>query len=135
MSMLQEFLNTNQISDVTEEVIVSERIKDDKGNMLKFKIRALNETELEEVNKFSFKSGKRGKVDFNVNKYNRLIVVKGTLDPNFEDAKSIKQVGCITPEDYIKKVLLPGEIATLSEQIQQLSGFKDLEELIEEAKK
>ena len=63
-----------------------------------------------------------------------MLVILGTVDPNFEDAVSVKELGLVTPEDYVKAVLLPGEIEALGESILNLSGFKDMEELRQEAK-
>ncbi|GMQ57074.1 hypothetical protein AN1V17_14690 [Vallitalea sediminicola] len=134
MSSLQAFLNENIIDNITGAVLVSNRFKDKKGSLLKFKIRAITDSEMSDIQKICMRTGKKGKVDFDVSKFNRLIAIKGTVDPKFEEADSIKSVGCVTPEDYIKKVMLPGEIATLSDQIQTLSGYTDLEELKEQAK-
>ncbi|MCT4542824.1 MAG: hypothetical protein N4A63_04735 [Vallitalea sp.] len=134
MSNLQAFLNENTIDNITEDVLVSNRFKSDTKDLLKFTIRAITDSEMSEIQKICMRTGKKGKVDFDISKFNRLIAIKGTANPNFEDAKSIKSIGCITPEDYIKKVMLPGEIATLSEQIQTLSGYMDIEDLKEQAK-
>ena len=44
-------------------------------------------------------------------------------------------MGVLTPEDAIKKSLLPGEIVNLVGFIQELSGFdKDTDELKDEVK-
>lgn len=135
MSTLQEFLNSNPVDDLTEEVPVSARIKDKEGNVLKFKIKALSGPEFEDIRKRSTEIKKKGKVEFNAQRFNNTLVINNTLEPNFKDAESIKQLGCVYPEDYLNKVLLPGEIATLSEHIQRLSGFDvDMDTLVEEAK-
>lgn len=138
MSSLQEFLNNNPVDNLTAEVVVSERFRDKNGNILKFKIKAMTNEEFEEIRKaamrVSFSKGKRS-LDFDVRRFNELIVINNTVDPNFKDAESIKKLGCVTPEQYLNKVLLAGEIAELAQQIQKLSGFgKDMDELVEEAK-
>ncbi|QUI25520.1 XkdN-like protein [Vallitalea pronyensis] len=134
MSQLQAFLNNHVVEDIQADVFVSKRFKDEKGELLQFKIRAITDSQMSEIQKICMRTGKKGKVDFDVSKFNRLIAIKGSVEPQFEDAQSIKSVGCVTPEDYIKKVMLPGEIATLAEQIQTLSGYTDLEDLKEQAK-
>lgn len=136
MSTLQEFLNANPVDNLTAEVVVSDRFKDSEGNILKFKIRAMSGDEFEECRKKSMTitGGKRRNVELNLGKLNAAIVISCTLEPNFKDAESIQKLGCATPEQYLNRVLLPGEIVELSSQIQQLSGFKDMDELIEEAK-
>lgn len=135
MSTLQDFLNSNPVEGLTEDVAVSSRFKDAEGNLLKFKIKAMSGPEFEDIRKRSTTILKKGKVEFNAQRFNNACVINNTVEPSFKDAESIKKLGCSTPEEYLNKVLLPGEIATLSEHIQKLSGFEtDMEELVEEAK-
>ncbi|MNU85100.1 Phage XkdN-like protein [compost metagenome] len=135
MTTLQEFLNANPVEGLTEEVPVSPRFKDKEGNLLKFKIKALSGPEFEDVRKRSMEIRKKGKIEFNAQRFNNTLVINNTLEPNFKDAESIKKLGCATPEDYLNKVLLPGEIVTLAGCIQSLSGFDvDMDDLVEEAK-
>jgi hypothetical protein len=62
-------------------------------------------------------------------------VLNHTIEPNFKDADSIKKAGCQSPEQFLYRSLLAGEIAELAQQISALSGFdKDMEETVEEAK-
>lgn len=134
MSQLQAFLNANGTSSIDEKVIISDRFKGENGKLMEFTIRALSDDQMEEINKACQKFGKKGKVDFDTSKFNRMVSIAGSKDPNFRDAESIKTVGVVTPEDYIKKVLLPGEITHLADAILKLSGYQDMEELREEAK-
>lgn len=133
---LQAFLNANPVDNLTDEVAISDRFKDKDGKLLKFKIKAMGSDEFEDLRKKSMRvtTGKRRNVELDLRTFNNAIVIGFTLEPNFKDAESIKQLGCTTPEQYLNKVLLPGEISELSNQIQQLSGFKDMDELVEEAK-
>lgn len=131
---LQEFLNSNPVDGLVEEVAVSERFKDEKG-IIKFKVKALTNNQFEEIRKKCMTMKKAGKVEFNTGKFNNSIVIANTIEPNFKDAESIKKLGCTTPEQYLNKVLLAGEIVELSQQIQKISGFnQDMDELVEEAK-
>ena len=135
MSQLQDFLNNNSIEEMIEEVPISERFKDKQGNYLKFKIANIPMDEYKDIQKACTKISKKGMAEFDSVSFSEKIVIKGTLDPNFKDAESIKSKGCNTPEQYLKKVLKTGEIIKLSERILILSGFDNsLEELIEEAK-
>ncbi len=132
---LQEFLNSNPVDNLIEEVAVSERLKDKEGKIMKFKVKALTNTQFEEIRKKCMTMKKGGKVEFDAGKFNDSIVIANTIEPNFKDAESIKKLGCITPEQYLNKVLLAGEIVELSKQIQAISGFdQDMDELVEEAK-
>lgn len=132
---LQDFLNSNPVDGLTEEVVISSRFKDAEGNLLKFKIKAMTGSEFEDIRKRSTTILKKGKVEFNAQRFNNTIVINNTMDPNFKDAESIKKLSCASPEEYLNKVLLPGEVAALTEHIQRLSGFDvDMEELVDEAK-
>jgi hypothetical protein len=134
MSKLQDFLNSNIDCKVEEEIYVSDRFKDEKGKSLKFKVSSISEDENNEIQRKCTKHGKKGKIDFDTAKFKRLIAIEGTIDPCFKDAESLNKVGTTDPERYISKVLLPGEIAIISEKVLELSGFQDTEELKEEAK-
>lgn len=134
MSKLTDFLLNNTVENLTEEVIVSDRFKVD-GEILKFKIKAVNPDEFSDLQKQCTKVGKKGKVNFDSKMFNEQLIINYTVDPNFKEAEVVKKAGCMTPEQLVNKVLLAGEVATLVEEISALSGFdKDLEELREEAK-
>lgn len=134
MSKLTDFLLNNTVENLTEEVIVSDRFKVD-GEILKFKIKAVNPDEFSDLQKQCTKVGKKGKVNFDSKMFNEQLIINYTVDPNFKNAEVVKKAGCMTPEQLVNKVLLAGEVATLVEEISALSGFdKDLEELREEAK-
>lgn len=137
MSKLQEFLNTHPVDQVTQEVIISDRFKDENGKLIKFKIKAATNAEYENARKkaMAIRAKKNSTVEFDSKKFNESLVIDNTLDPDFRDAGSIKVTGTISPEGYLNKVLLSGEVNTLAEKILELSGFnKDMDEEIEEAK-
>lgn len=139
MSELQAFLNAHPIAGLTDEVAISERFKGPDGRVLKFKIKVLTHQEFEAYRRQSMtisadKKGTR-RVDLDSAKFNSLVVINHTVDPNFKDAASIQALGCQTPEEYLNKVLLPGEIVDLANAILRLSGFdEDMDELVEQAK-
>lgn len=136
MSQLQDFLN-QVTSEVTDEVVISDRFKDKNGKRLKFKIKAMSYDQYEEARRLAtiMPRRKKDRMDFDGKKFNDKIIVDNTLDPNFKDAESLKAKGCTTPEQYLHKTLLPGEINELANKISELSGFdKEIDEDIEEAK-
>jgi hypothetical protein len=135
MSTLQDFLNAHPIDGLTDEVVVSSRFKDKDGKLLKFKIKAMTNKTFDDLRKRYTRVGKGRKVEFDAQGFNNAVVIEHTLDPDFKDAASIQKLGCSTPEEYLNKVLLPGEIATLADKISELSGFDvDMDTLVEEAK-
>lgn len=132
---LQEFLNNNVVEGMTKEVAISDRFRDESGDLLKFKISAMTRKQHEEARKKATKIDKKGNQTFDNNKFETDIVINNTVYPNFKNAESLKAVGVNTAEEYIDKVLLSGEIVRLADEIVGFSGFKkDINELIEEAK-
>lgn len=134
MSTLQDFLNANPIDNLTEEVVVSDRFKDQEGNVLKFKIKVMTNQTFTEFRKRATKTKGR-KVEFDADAFHMGIVIEHTVEPDFKNAESLRKLGCTSPNQYVEKVLLPGEIVELAAQIQKLSGFEvEMEDLVEEAK-
>jgi hypothetical protein len=123
-STLQEFLNAHPIDGLTDEVVVSPRFKDKDGNILKFRIKAMTNHTFDDLRKRYTRVGKGRKVEFDVQGFNKTVVIEHTLDPNFKDAESIKKLGCTTPEEYLSRVLLPGEVATLAQKIFRAQRFR-----------
>ncbi|NGQ95502.1 hypothetical protein G3578_10090 [Brevibacillus sp. SYP-B805] len=58
-------------------------------------------------------------------KMNMLIVAEGCVDPNFSDPRALEKYKASDAADCVKKALLAGEIAKLSNEILSLSGFDD----------
>lgn len=130
MSALLDFLTENPIDNVTEKVTVSQRLK-----AYPFTIRAMTSPEFSDYQKAATSFGRHKKVDFNTAKFSELVVLNHTVEPNFRNAESIKKAGCLTPEQFLYKSLLAGEISELSQHISELSGFdNDMEDLVEEVK-
>lgn len=132
---LQEFLNKNRVDGLTKEVAISNRFRDEKGELLKFKIKAITRSEYVESRKKAAKTDKKGNVIFDESKFEIDIIINNTVYPNFKDSQSLKETGASTASEYIEKVLLAGEIVELSGAIIDFSGFNnDIKLLIEEAK-
>ncbi|MBN2980112.1 phage tail assembly chaperone [Cohnella algarum] len=133
-SSLQDFLNANPVDNLTEEVVVSPRFKDQDGNPLKFRIKAMTNKVFDDLRKRHTRVKGR-KSEFDAGAFNLSVVIGHTLEPSFKDAASLQKLGCDTPEEYVERVLLAGEVTTLVNEIQKLSGFDiDMADLVEEAK-
>lgn len=128
MSKLSEFL-AKRDTNITDEVAISATIP------FKFKIRALNSDEYTTLQKECAKISKKGRSEFDSKRFNEQVILTACVDPDFKIAEDVKAAGCMTPSQYLNKVLLPGEQTNLVQAISFLSGFdKDLEELKGEAK-
>ena len=119
---LSEFLIKNPVNNFTKEVYVSSRFVDEQGNKIPFKIKAMSGEAYASYRKQALSITKNG-VEFDTKKFNELIVINQTVDPNFREADAIKAAGCVTPEQYMYRSLLAGEIDALAAKISELSGF------------
>ncbi len=119
---LSEFLIKNPVNNLTKEVYLSDRFVDENGNKIPFKIKAMSGDEYASYRKQALKVTKNG-VDFDTKKFNEAVIINNTVEPNFRDAESIKAAGCITPEQFMYRCLLAGEIDALASKISELSGF------------
>lgn len=135
MTALTDFLLANPVNTIEKEVAVSKRIVDEQGNLLKFKIKPmLNEQYLDYQNQCTVPK-KGGKIEFNTKRFNQLIILNHTVEPNFRSSELLQQANCTTPEQLLNRMLLAGEIQVLSEQIRIISGFEDsLDDLVDEVK-
>jgi len=131
MSDLQDFLALPDVSDITKEIYINEQF----GT---FKVKPATEEQWSNYrNRCRSKIGKKG-VDFNVSKFNLLVVAGHIIEPNFSDAEFLSQVGCSTAGEFIARKFLPGIIQDIADKIAAISGFdaedNDINEKIEEAK-
>lgn len=125
---LEDFLTLPDVDNIEEEVYVSERLG-------KFKVKAMTADEHGAYLKMARLKAKKGEIGFDSARFNLLVVAGQTVYPDFKNAELLKKANCATATDFIKKKLLAGEIAELSEQICRISGFDiDINEDIEEAK-
>lgn len=129
MGSLQDFLLEASVEECTKDIPVSERLK---GNT--FKIRAMSNEQYKRFQKLCI-SQRNGKRHFDDGRMKEMMVVECVVEPNFNEAAWIKKAGCVTPEQLVNKILLPGEIERIVNEISVLSGFgHDLEQAIDEAK-
>jgi hypothetical protein len=139
MSEFSAFFAQNADTDVVEEVIVSERFKNKDGKSIPWKIRALTESENEQLRKACTKRTKqRGGAITNETdstEYAAKLMVTSIVYPNLKDAELQNSYGVMGAEELLRKMLLAGEYSNLFLKVQELTGFdQDLNELVEEAK-
>ena len=133
MNKLQEFLSKQDISSMTQTLNIGGRLKD-----FELTVKPLQGSQYNDYQKLCIENaGSVKKRSFNTKKFNELIVINCTAEPNFKDADFQKANG-IQDGDAAKlmyKVLLAGEISFLAESILKLSGFdRDIEEEMDEVK-
>ena len=86
-----------------------------------FNLRALTWTRVADIRKF-------GDEDMNVH-----IVLAGVTSPDLRSEALLNKYGATTPDDLVKKMLLPGEIDEIALMIERLSGYRT--PMLEEVKK
>lgn len=137
MSSLQAFFAQNVKSDIVEEFVVSERFKDENGKPIPWKIRALTEAENVEIRKSATKHVKvRGQYipQLDPEEYISKLIAASVVFPNLKDAELQKSYGVIGAEELLRKMLLPGEYGKLAQKVQEINGFEDIQELVDEVK-
>jgi hypothetical protein len=139
MSSLKAFFAQNAVSEIVEEFVVSERFKDESGKPIPWKIRALSESENEEIRKAStqYVKGKGGQriPETKPELYLAKIAAASVVFPDLKDAELQKSYGVIGAEELLKKMLLAGEYASLIQKVQEINGFdRDINELVDEVK-
>jgi len=137
MNSLQAFFAQNVQSDIVEEFVVSERFKDENGKPIPWKIRALTEAENVEIRKSATKHVKvRGQYipQLDPEEYISKLIAASVVFPNLKDAELQKSYGVIGAEELLRKMLLPGEYGKLAQKVQEINGFEDIQELVDEVK-
>ena len=130
MSKLSAFLNPESIQE-EREVIISDRFKDEKGNQAPFKIRAMSQAENDQNVKLCTKKRKVGSQTeeyFDNIEFSRRTIVAATVEPDFRSTEMCDAYGVLDPLLVPGKMLRPGEYSRLMQEINELSGFTDLEE-------
>ena len=128
---LEDFLATHTVENLTEDIILNERLKD-----FKFTIGSMTRDELEKYQKLCIIRDKKGNVIRQDSmKFSELVIVNHLLYPNFKSAEFLQKIGVNTPSQGISKVLKVGEITALSEKIMKFNGFdEDFEDIRTKAK-
>lgn len=135
MSKLYAFLNPEPIAN--KEVIVSTRFKDENGEVIPFKIRALTQRDNNAISKKCYRSVKNADgmtvKELDPIAYQMNIVLYGTVEPLFSSKEICDSFGSPDPLYAIENMLTAGEFAKLANAISNLSGF-DNDEAAREAK-
>lgn len=132
MSSLKAFLNPIKVEN--KEVEVGKRFVEE-GEIVPFTIKPITQKENEQLIKKHTKTDKKGVQNFNQTEYVQALTASAVVFPNLQDAELQKAYGVLGDVEVLKVMLLVGEFATLSEEVQKLSGLDvDINDGIEEVK-
>lgn len=121
MEDLYAFLHPVKPEEIIKEVVISDRFKDENGNTVPFKIKALTKSKVEQLAR-QCKAKYAGKdVDIDIELGNAMIV-EATIRPDFKNADLCKAYDTLDPIEAVSKMLLYGEANKLAEAISELSG-------------
>lgn len=136
---LQAFFAENVNTEITEEVVVSTRFKDQDGNPIHWKIKTVTEGENQEIRRSAIKKtkSKRGQYtnEMDGDDYVLKLTAASVVYPDLKNADLQKSYGVIGAEALLKKMLLPGEFALIVQKVQEINGFdQDINDLVDEVK-
>lgn len=139
MSQFSAFFKENASVDITEEVVVSERFKDEDGKPILWKIQGISEAQNKAIRKSATKTekGKGGmKIpEIDPDDYTTKLVLASVVYPNLKDAELQGNYGVAGADNLLNAMLLSGEFATLLEKVQELNGYdQDINKVMEETK-
>ena len=128
---LEDFLATHSVENLTEDIVLNERLKD-----FKFTIGSMTKDELEKYQKLCVIRDKKGNVlKQDSMKFSELVIINHLIYPNFKSAEFLQKLGVNTPAQGLSKVLKVGEITALSDRIMKFNGFdEDFEDIRAKAK-
>lgn len=130
MSKLSAFLHPS-VTRLEKEVVISDRFRDEEGKPVPFRIRSITQEENEALSKRCRKTRRVNGQDqehFDSAEFSRLMVVEGTLEPDFRGAELCEAYGVMDPAMVPGRMLLAGEFDALLRAISDLSGFTRVED-------
>lgn len=130
VSALDALLNADSEAEIYEEVYIP-RLK------AKFRVKSIKHgelTKLQEQCTVTYRKGGKLVKEVDEDMLGMLLIAKACVDPDFDNKALQQHYKATDAVDCIKKSLLAGEVLQLTQAILSASGFKNGDELIEEAK-
>lgn len=132
MANLLNFLLNEELADVSsyaKDVEIPRLSKKMDGGKFVIKVRALTTKETD-----ALPFDKKGTID--MGKLRRVMLGYGVTNAEFNDNNLLKKYRVATKADLLEKILLPGEVTMVINEIQKLCGFveEDKAETIEYVK-
>jgi len=128
---LDGFLRGDIEASGTDNLVYLKRFKNP------FKIRAITGAEDKAIKEQCYTlvgKGRFAKKQFDIDKYNNLLLAESIVSPNLNSATLQDEWGVKTPEALLNTMLLIGEIGILNLKVQDINGFDNLDETVDEAK-
>lgn len=133
---LRAFLDPARVEN--EELVVSDRFRDESGAPVPFTIRPITQEENDVLvckSTHMAKVGGRKVEKLDHLEYGRRVVVAATVCPDFTSEELCRAYGTMDPLEVPGRMLLMGEYNKLSAAIMALSGLGDSQDALEEQAK
>ena len=128
MDSLSAFLFENKAKRDNIFVELSPDFKDDKGNVIKWELRAVSTEEEQEIRASSM-DYIEGSYRLDTIKYLERLSARAVVYPNLYDAKLQDSYGVKTPERLLKALLdKPAYYNRLTAKVQRLNGYSNINE-------
>lgn len=141
MSNFSKFMKANKIQKQNVMHPVTKSLTDENGEPLLWEIRPLTTKENEAIrDACTIDVPVKGKPNMyrpktDMNKYQTKMICAAVVSPDLNNKDLQDSYGVMTPEDLIKEMVDdPAEYTDLMILVQRISGFKTLQEEIDEAK-
>ena len=141
MSNFAKFMKANKIQKQNVMHPVTKSLTDDNGEPLLWEIKPLTTKENEAIReKCTIDVPVKGKSNMyrpkvDMNKYQTMLMCAAVVSPDLNNAELQNSYGVMTPEDLLKEMVDdPAEYTDLMVFVQKISGFKTLQEDVDEAK-
>lgn len=141
MSNFSKFMKANKIQKQNVMHPVTKSLVDENGSPLLWEIRPLTTRENESIREVcTIDVPVKGKPNMyrpktDMNKYQTKLICAAIVSPDLNNKDLQDSYGVMTPEDLIKEMVDdPAEYTDLMMLVQQISGFKTLQEEVDEAK-
>lgn len=125
-------INPEEIISKPRKQLYMPRLSDLTDSKVFFTIQALTLDESKEIResaaKIRFNKAHEREDYYDEEEAALFAILKGVVDPDLRDKRLLEKFAVPTPKDLVKKLLLSGEIANISEQIMILSGFNSVGE-------
>lgn len=141
MSKFAKFMKANKIQKENVMHPVTKSLTDDDGNPLMWELKPLTTKENEMIRESCSKEipvkGKPNMTKYHIDMsaYQRKLICAAVVSPDLNNAELQNSYGVMSAEELIVEMVDdPAEYTDLMMLVQQISGFKTLQEDVEEAK-
>lgn len=121
-------LDRGKIAEVPTKTIKAKWLSEQSGSDIDIVIKAISGDQYSELSSMAY-SAKKNRLDTDkIYDVNALIVLEGTVDPDFKDKELQKHFGAATPKELVKILFPGGELNEVAKEIGILSRFVDPDE-------